>query len=164
HGDDDLAGAIEKGFSSCDDITVVVTGWLESELGTDPGWPALKGWCDHDLRRDLKNVFLMLQLDDGARDPVSGRPKNGPFARILSYLLDHEYFIPEDAPRFAGMFAESTAENDRVALALLWKFIECKLGRAPGAETSKLPPFLQSTDSALQSFDRHFQTTRIFKA
>jgi hypothetical protein len=108
-------------------------------------------------------MFLILQLDDGTRDPMTERSSDTPVSRVLSYLIEHGYFKPEEAPRLSRLFGSSQPEDQERALGLLTEFLALKLNNEPNTVALKSHTFLSSPRALSKSFDRYFTSTEFYK-
>src|SRR5947209_20434698 len=64
-GDDDLTARMEKRSKAADQLTDLIIGWSERELGHEQNYRRLRHFLDSDFRRDLKNLSFyvwMLQV------------------------------------------------------------------------------------------------------
>jgi hypothetical protein len=160
-GDDDISGALQKTEASCDRLAEFVTLWLQTELGQEPGWPKLLAFCGNGLRRDLKNIFLLLQLDDGARTPDTNGAFTGSYARAIAYLIEHGYVTPEQSPRLAYIATHFEA-CEQEGMAMIRRLIASKMDTDPASPAPGWA-FLQTSEAMHRSFDRWAKSTEAYK-
>jgi len=55
-GNDDLAGMTERRFKAAGQLTDLMIGWSQIELGRESGYEQLHEFLDVNVRRDLKNL------------------------------------------------------------------------------------------------------------
>ncbi len=72
-GSDDLVARFEQVRTAGRRMGLLIAGWFEQELGAAPARPALEEFLETELARDLANLGLTFQLDQGfSRRVVAG--------------------------------------------------------------------------------------------
>jgi len=120
-GNDSPAERIQAAFDAADELTDILIGWLEGELGEYEDFPKLQAFLDEQLRVDLKNLSVYLFLLDSAssaewaEDDSDEQIEKEIVARVAQYLLEHEYILPEEAPAIQRIFIEDTPDGGEVS-------------------------------------------------
>jgi hypothetical protein len=157
-GNDDLAGMTEQRFKGAGQLTDLIIGWSQSELGREPGYEQLHKFLDVDFRRDLKNVSSYWWAGELANNYKTNASEE--FAvRFGQYLSEHGYFTIGEIPGLA-----KDADNLQALLPRLQRLVARKMG-VP--DTQPLPvslAFLGDETNMEKSFTNYLANTDAFHA
>jgi hypothetical protein len=155
-GNDDLEGQLAARRKAADQLTDLLIGWLEVELGKEPNFPQLKKFLDQDLRRDLKNLGLY-EWTNNVKAAGSLETNGEGYVRAAMYLCERGYFTPADIPRLARALDDDEYE---ALLAFMRGLLARKLG--VDAATPALG-FMENPDKWLASFRAYVGKTELYK-
>ena len=159
-GSDDFAGAAERRSEAADQMTGLLLGWSQAELGREPGYPALHQFLDTDVRRDLKNLGAYW-WEGQLVDTYNTNAIEDYIVRFGQYLLERGYFETADLPAFAN------ALNGDASPFLLGR-VQRLVARAMGvADTNPVPAslaFLADEKTLHASFDQYLTGTELYRA
>jgi hypothetical protein len=100
-GSEDQAAEVEKRLGAADRLTDLLDAWLQSRLGQTQGWATLHGFLTGELRRDLHNLALAAWAGQFAKEgglATSAAADGAATARVLLFLAEHGYLLPQDLP------------------------------------------------------------------
>jgi hypothetical protein len=159
-GNDDLTSMSERRFKAADQLTDMVLGWSQMELGREPGYDRLRQFLDLDFRRDLKN--LSAYWWDGQLAGAYKTNADEEFAvRFGQYLFERGYFTMEEIPR---LFRDASGDDSQALLRRMQRLVARKMGLP---ETEPVPPslaFLADETLLKDSFDKYFASTDLYRA
>lgn len=159
-GDDDLASGLERGLRAVDILTDLLIGWFEAELGEDPNFEMLRKFCDKNLRRDMKNMYVYVWgLVPGNR---TDEYKKESTIRAYHYLAKRGYFDQIGLPEIVGVWEYSSNGEDKL-MKVIQRFIAGKMGCG---YADAIPPslgFLANADTAKASLEKYIRTTNLYK-
>lgn len=150
-GDVDALAALARRAAAADELTNLVIGWFELELGREPGFPQLRQFLDTEFRNDLKNVGLQIwfsTLEPEAKVPM----------RVVQYLVERGYGSPSEILALSQTVNSSQGMSDLVP-----RFIAGKLGMDASAPLPPSLEFLRSEDAFQPSLERFLRTTDEYK-
>ncbi|NQT36918.1 MAG: hypothetical protein HQ581_05490 [Planctomycetes bacterium] len=165
-GSDDLEAGRAKQRQAADQLADLVAGWLETELGDEPGFDRLKKFLDNEFRRDLKNLGLYgwIAMTMAAPEQGKGSEQDGKgvevAARAWQYLSERDYLRTADLP----VIARSVAEDDpQRVLDLVGRLVARRMGIA---DEEPIPPalaFLGDPEKLEKSISDYVKTTDLYK-
>jgi hypothetical protein len=159
-GQDDLTAQLDQINLAADTITDVLSGWLASRLETRPGFEKLHRFMDTDFRRDIKN--LSIYLWPAKSGLVSSEENKMEIrARVVLYLIEHDYVHYEHVFAFARQMADPAVKpQDKAKAALLAarRFLARKMGID---ETDKQLAFLADPNEVARSFEQFVRTSDV---
>lgn len=169
-GSDDLVLRFERVQAAALRAAELLAAWLEQELGASPRWPTLEPVLRTELPRDLANLCLAFQLDQGFRRPIV-TPGAGPGSahveatavRLAMYCVEHGYFELDDLPVLLRAAATGQDDGEDAPLDPLRRLVAGRLGVEPGAAEPEELAFLASVRSARSSWER-FRTSPRYAA
>ena len=150
-GSDEPARFFGEYFAWADQVVDILIGWLETELGDTAGWDEFETFLDTDIRSDLKDLGVYYYL--GANRPqmlweaeVEADPfVEQVFARVLQYLLTHDYFTVEQFPLLTRAF-DAGDELDEQLATLVTDILRRKAGIDDEALLTALHDLLRDTE------------------
>jgi len=170
-GNDSPAERIQAAFDAADELTDLLIGWLEGELGEYEDFPKLRAFLDEQLRSDLKNLSIASFLLDStssaqwAEDDSADRLKEEIIARAAQYLLEHEYVLPEEVPAIRRISTDSPPDGGEVAAIrpLLTNMLQRKAELPDEDMLAALGGILASSDSLEDSLVEYLITTEAYE-
>ena len=159
-GNEDLAKLAEQRLKAANQVTDLLIGWSQSELGQDPHYPQLRTFLDTDFRHDFKNVgeyFWQWQVAGDRQTNVAGEF----IARIGEYLYEKDYFKLEEIPKLSVMM--NHGGDVAASHAWLQRLVARKMG-VP--DTEPLPAsldFLATEAKMDESFTNYFVHSEIYQ-
>jgi len=159
-GNDDLAGVAERQFKACGQLTDLIVGWSQTELGQQPGYDKLHQFLDVDLRRDLKNASLYFQEGNMIGNYKTNASEE--FAvRFGQYLLERGYFTLGEAP---AIFGELSADNQQALLPRIQRLVARKMGVPDTDPVLASLAFLGDETNMEKSFTNYLAGTDAYHA
>lgn len=164
HGSDDLMGKVRRTQQACDRVIDLVIGWLQTELGNNSSFDKLRTFCDQQLREDIKNLALHVWLGQAIAELDDERAEQEMFVRICQYLIEREYFNPEDLPSLVGAIRYGDARQDYSRLLFVIRsFVAEKMEiEEQPAEHGPLA-FLTTAKRVRESFEAYLVQTDEYK-
>lgn len=172
-GDDDLVAKFERLAAATNRLTDILLGWFETQMRDDANWPKVRQVLDVEFRRDLHNAALYIRLagvDTSAAAPCAdaGGDENQAAevitvtsARLLQYLIDHQYLEPAEflewVRRVRSEFSEPSAERVQI-LKRLQQVLAAKAKLDPDDAATSLA-FMAQPDQAAHSFREFLRHT-----
>lgn len=159
-GTDDFASLAERHFKAADQITDLMIGWSQAELGREPGYDKLHQFLDEDFRRDLKN-FSSYWWEGQLVSAYKTNAVEEFIVRFGQYLWEHGYFKIEEIPQLVQ------AANDNGSQGLMpWiqRLVADKMG-VPS--TNPIPAslaFLANETTSGKSLDQYLSGTELYRA
>jgi hypothetical protein len=158
-GGDDLAQQVGDRIAACSRLVDLLIGWLESELGREPGWKDLHEFLDGPVRRDVANLSLMVY---GAVASANASPRKvdgddaflAASTRLLQYAVERGYLEPKELP-----FLLPSGPGSPNFLKWVERFLARRLGLADDAPRPESMAFLTSAEAASASLDAFLRTT-----
>ncbi|OYV87743.1 MAG: hypothetical protein B7Z73_09680 [Planctomycetia bacterium 21-64-5] len=158
-GSDDLELHIDDRRRAADELTNLLVGWFQSEIGRDPNFARIRVFLDRDFRHDLRNLSHYWAM---AR--VSGQQQSSLhqeyWVRAAMYLVEHGYFRLEEVP--AAIHVEATndaAQQVRFVIDLLSR----KIAPEDQPSIARSLGFLSDTSQAEKSLDAYLRSTPQFR-
>ena len=154
-GNDDFLAALTKMQSSADELTDLVIGWFETELGREEGFASLRGFLDQECRRDLKNVSLNAWAASLAEksDPEVG-------LRAAMFLAERGYLQTTDVPSYMNAIWGLGNEQEELRLmSLLQRLLARRIGIPDDRPVPESLGFLADPQAAKESFSAYLRTT-----
>jgi hypothetical protein len=159
-GNEDVAGLTEQRLKTADQVTDLLIGWSQSELGQDPRYSQLHAFLDENFRHDLKNVSQYLWEGQ----VVSDRETNtaGEFiARVGQYLYERGYFKLEEIPKLEVIMNHG---GDEVATdRWLQRLVARKMGVPDADPVPASLNFLATEASIEESFTNYFAHSDLYQ-
>ena len=157
-GDDNLSDDVQQRKEAIDQLVGWLSAWLESELGGEPDFPKLKDFVHGQLVRDLWNISLHLWAYHVAADRPED-PNAEMAVRIAQYLMERDYFTPDDMPRIVRAFDRAGRDDPDELSAMLQRLVAKKMGLTAEASSSTVPRFFADVTRVEASLDRYLRTT-----
>jgi len=159
-GADDLTWQLDRINLAADTITDVLSGYLASRLDKQPGFEKLRKFMDTDFRRDLKNLTIYL-WSTGSGLVTSEDNIRDIRARVVLYLIEHDYIHYEHVIEFARLLTDSAiSEKDKAEGITLT--VRRLLARKMGIdEADKQLAFVSDPNEVAESFERFVKTSDI---
>lgn len=159
-GNDDLAGMSEKRLAAAGQLTDLVVGWSEKELGRENGYGQLHQFLDVDFRRDLKNLSAYWwegQMINAYKTNASEEF----IVRFAQYLQERGYFKLGEIPKVVGEFSR----NDSSALfSRMQRLVAGKMGVPESAPVPAALAFLADDQLMEKSFTNYLASTDGYRA
>jgi hypothetical protein len=157
-GNDDLAGMVEQRFKAAGQLTDLIIGWSQTELGREPGYDKLHHFLDVDFRRDLKNVssyWTAAVLANGYKTNSSEE-----FAiRFGQYLFERGYFTLDEIPGLTKIM-----DDPQPLLRQMQRLVARKMG-VPDSEPVPASLAFLADDALLEkSFTNYLAGTDAYRA
>ena len=159
-GSDDLEAELAKRRRAADQLTDLLLGWLQAELGDQPGFDRLRRFVDRDFRRDLTNLGLHVWSADVA---TRYQPKSGEefVVRVWQYLVERGYFAPKDMPVLVRAVSHNQPGQ---LLKLIQRLVARKMGVADGDPVPGRLAILIDPERLKVSWTKYIEGTEPFKA
>ncbi len=127
-GNDDPAGELAHRQEAIDKAVDLLLGWLEKELGSEPGYPRLRTFVDEQFRHDLKNLAVSLWAA-----PLNGETigEDGVVERLWLYLRQRDYVTPHD---LAVIGRSMATEDPTLGLRPLARIVARELDVSPESD------------------------------
>ena len=158
-GGDDVEAHIDDRRRASDELTDLLIGWFQSEIGRDPNFVRIRAFLDREFRHDLRNLshyWAMARASTHQQAAINQEY----WARAAMYLVEHGYFRVEEVP--AAVHVEST--NDTVQqVRFVIDLISRKISPENQPSVSKSLAFLTDTARAETSLDAYLRTTPQFR-
>ncbi len=159
-GTDDLTYQLERINLAADTITDVLGGYLAGRLEAQPGFEKLRRFMDTDFRKDIKNLSIYLWSANSGL-VSSEENKMEIRARVVLYLIEHDYVHYEHIFEFARQMADpAVKDEDKVKAAQLAarRLLARKMGID---ETDKQLAFLADPNEVARSFEQFVRTSDV---
>ena len=169
-GNDRPGEAIEASLKAVDEVTDLLIGYLETELGKEKEFPKLRKFMNTELRKDLKNLSVYsylaactsrlnwLELKKGDSDTLAGEV----LARVVAYIIERQYIEPSDVPLFKRIFTADEAQAKKLLDKAL-KHIVPKAGITDAKFIANLASLLTDEKKLEASLEAYLQTTPQYK-
>lgn len=146
-GDVDTTAALARRAAACDELTNLAIGFLEQQLGSEPGYPRLREFLDTQFRGDLKNISLQFWF-------AALEPKMDAAVRIAHYLAERGYGSPAEMLRLMKGLTGTDEVNEAVP-----RFLAEQLGLPPAGPYPASFAFLESNEAFQQALEGYFRST-----
>lgn len=104
-GDNCPAEVLQDRFASADQLADLLADFAGKRFSKHKEYPKLRRFLDEDLRKDLKNLSAFMFVAEASKrmdlKPKDDAPKAVEMnlsARLVEYLLDHQYLSKNDVP------------------------------------------------------------------
>jgi hypothetical protein len=158
-GNDDLAAQTEHKIRAADQLTDLVIGWSQVELGREAHYQDLRRFLDVDFRRDLKNLSLYSWIG-GVASSYKPEASEEFIVRFGQYLAEHGYLKLEDAP---NLFKIGQTGGDLKLDLLIQKFVAKKLGISESEPMPQSLAFLGDPEAANKSWQKYLAGTDLYR-
>lgn len=163
-GNDDVTERLTERQRGVDQTVDYVIGWMESELGKEPGFASLREFLDGRFRRDMQNVSLYLFELDGRDEPNQEHQNTMTTVRILQMLMDRGYFAPEELPELSRAFEDLQSRNKpQRVLKRVQRFVATKMGTPSNRRPPESLAFLGDEKRAEQSLKKYLKKTTAYQ-
>ena len=159
-GDDDLTARMEKRSRAADQLTDLIIGWSERELGHEQNFRRLRHFLDSDFRRDVKNLSFYTWMLQASAAAKGGAMEEFPL-RFGQYLVERGYLKVEDSP---DIFPGAADDSPQRLMVLIQRLVAAKLGIT---RSEPMPPglaMLADSDAAWKSWVGYLRTTPVYRA
>jgi len=164
-GNDDLAGMTERRFKAADQLTDLIAGWSQAELGRDPRYDQLHQFLNVDLRHDLKN-FSSYWWEGTLVSNYKTNASEEFAVRFGLYLYERGYFTLAEMPGLVGdaSFADVSGSDPKPLLRRIQRLVARKMGD-PGSEPVPASlAFLADETLMEKSFTNYLSGTDAYRA
>jgi len=159
-GDDDFTRRMEQRAKAADQLTDLIIGWSERELGKERKYRQLRRFLDHEFRRDLKNLSFYTWMLQAAINARQNDPKE--FAwRFGQYLTERGYLKVEDSP---DLFRSATENDTKRLLNFVQKLVAAKMGIPAAGPMPRGLMMLADPDAAWKSWEEYLRTTPVYRS
>jgi len=158
-GSDDLEAELGKRRAAADQLTDLAVGWLELELGQQPGFEQLKKFLDQDLRQDLKNLALYGWAGAGMERRGSNLGTEF-LLRAAHYLCERGYASPKDVP---GLARTAFTQDPAPLLRHVQGLVARKMGIVAKEPLPESLAFLSDPRRLRASWNKFVVTTDLFQ-
>jgi hypothetical protein len=159
-GNDDLTAMSERRGQAADQLTDLIVGWSQMELGTEPGYDKLRPFLESDFRRDLKN--LGAYFSDGQL--VGAYCTNGDeefTVRFGQYLLERGYSSIAEIP---ALFLEASENDAQALLRRIQRLVARKMGVPENKPVPVSLAFIADEATMEKSFAKYLAGTDPYRA
>lgn len=158
-GEDDLVARFRRVEIAGERAAALVAAWLRSELGAAPRWAVLAPGLGAPLARDIANLALAFQLEQGEHRPIeadggSTARVEGTAARLAMYCVERGYFELEDLPLLLRAASVDGSSAEDATLAPLQRLLARRMGLGAEDPLPEQLGFLASSGSAWGSWER----------
>lgn len=168
-GNDRPGEVLEASRKAIDEITGLIIGYLETQLGKETEFPKLRKFLDTEFRKDLKNITTYMYLatahslmnslfETNSAANIHGR---GAVGGLMIYIIEHEYIKTSDIPLIRR--ASSDKEAMGKFLDIVLTRISAKAGISDATFTARLAALLKNWNKLYVSFDTYLLTTPQYK-
>src|ERR1035437_2443998 len=158
-GNDDLAGMSERRFKTAGQLTDLIVGWSQTELGREPGYEQLHQFLNVDLRRDLKNLSSYWWEGEMVNSYKTNASEE--FAvRFGQYLFERGYFTIGEIP---GMIGDISG-HPQALLHRMQRLVARKMGVPDTEPVSASLVFLGDEAMLEKSFTNYLAGTDAYHA
>ncbi|MCK4626764.1 MAG: hypothetical protein KAV00_15745, partial [Phycisphaerae bacterium] len=163
-GDKNPARAVTERLRAVDELTDLLIGWFQSEMGKDKRFGKLRKLMDKEFRRDLKNASMYLWLHD-LRSKEKSTDQYEMLMRIGLYFAERKYVRLEELPTISRALTMKTSDDDPVnsLMPLIQRFVASKMGIGPKEPVPDSLKFLADTEAAEKSLIVYIRSTKAFK-
>jgi hypothetical protein len=163
-GNDDIYSSLEARRKAVDALVDLLVGWFESELSTEPDWPALRAFLNDQFRTDLQNFSLFVWSTNVGGVFASNDALAEVAVRAAQYCVERGYASYEEAPVLMREFEDATRRDHSIALlARIRRLIVRRAKSSSEARWKRLPGFLADLNSVSASWERYFVRSPYFK-
>jgi hypothetical protein len=170
-GNDDVDTQFYDKRQVGDRMTDLLLGWLETEVGQDPIFPAVRRLVHQDVRQDFRNVGLYCWLGRSlaVNDEVETSSKTNPetwtsaseiHARVRQYLVERGYLLPHET--IAGLQAEVESGGGQ-GHVVIQRVMARKLGLTKTDEVQRALGFLSNPEEVQASILKYLESTPEFQ-
>ncbi len=168
-GNDRPGEVIEASLKAVDEFTDILIGFLESQMGKEPGFGALRKFLDTELRKELKNISVYtymlsnpskLNLMDAKKED-QGIQQAEVLARAAAYLIERDYVKPDQLPLLRRHM--TSGPDPKAGLLLILKSIEAKAKLPNKKLIVKLAALLTDEQKTQAAFQAYLKTTPQYK-
>jgi hypothetical protein len=159
-GNDDLASLTESHLKSADQLTDLIIGWSQMELGREPGYGQLHQFLNTDFRRDLKNFSTYWW----AAQLVNNYNTNAAeefVVRFGLYLYERGYFTVGELP---GLYRDVSGNDEQPLLRRVQRLVAHKMGVPDSDPVPAALAFLGQENTMDNSFDEYLAGTDFYRA
>lgn len=158
-GSDDVERHIDDRRRAADELTDLLIGWFQSEIGREPNFGRIREFLDRTFRHDLRNLshYWAMARVSGQQQAALNQEY---WARAAMYLVERNYFRLEEVP--AAVHVASTndaAQQVRFVIDLLSR----KISPEERPAIARSLGFLADTSRAEASLDAYLRTTPQFR-
>ena len=160
-GHDDQWTRLQRRAKSVDQFIDLLLGWLETELGRDPGFPKLRRFLDGQARHDLKNGSLMIYQVELAEQFKKDASEEF-VIRAFQYFLERGYFHQEETAQVLGFIRGSNQKEESLNFVRRW--LAERLGLSSTAAMPAFFAFLNDSEAIEASWTKYMRSTDLFKS
>jgi len=168
-GNDRPGEVIEASLKAVDEFTNILIGYIESQMGSEAGFAALRKFLNTELRKDLKNISVYsYMLSNPSRLNWMNAEKRDEenqqaaiLARVAAYLLEREYVKPDQLPLLRRHM--TAGPDPKAGLLLVLKSIEAKAKIPNKKLIVRLAAVLADEQKLERTFQDYLKTTPQYK-
>jgi hypothetical protein len=168
-GNDRPGEVIEASLKAVDEFTDILIGYIESQMGSEPGFAALRKFLDTELRKDLKNISVysyMLSspsrlswMDSEKADQENQQAEV--LARVAAYLIERDYVKPDQLPLLRRHM--TSGSDPKAGLMLVLKSLGAKAKLPNEKLIVRLAALLTDEQKFENTFRDYLKTTPQYK-
>ncbi len=147
----DVETELAQRRAAAEQLTDLLLGWFESELGEQANFDRLRRFIDEDLRRDLKNLAVYAWAASATMREEEKPGETESWIRIWLYLCERGYLSAKDLPKLV----RAVSQGD---LGPLLRIVQRVVARTMGIPDNQPIPkslaFLAGPDEAKASCGR----------
>jgi len=168
-GNDRPGEVIEASLKAVDELTDILIGFLESQMGAKPGFAELRKFMNSELRKDLKNLSVYsymlsnpsrLNWLDADKDAQAVQQAEV-LGRAASYLIERNYIKPSQLPLFRRHVISD--KDPKAGLPLIVKSLEARAGIPNKNMMPHLAALLTDGTKMQEAFSEYVKTTPQYK-
>ncbi|MDX1566013.1 MAG: hypothetical protein R3236_11430 [Phycisphaeraceae bacterium] len=151
-GDLQLFEDLQQAGRVTDRAVDLLVGWFGSQLEDEPKWPALKKFLSGPLRRDAKDVAVLLWLSRS-----SEKASEQMVAHMAQLLIERGYTTADRIP------ADLAKIRNERTFELIQRLVARRMGVADGEPVPESLSFLSSSEAAEASFKKWYRSTDAYR-
>jgi hypothetical protein len=154
----DVWAEVQRIERLAEEVAGMARGWLESELGSDPRWPALAEFLDGPFRRDLLNSALLLRFPGLMLDSAGEDDPNSFTSRLIvagQFLAEQDYLRWEDLPLLTEAI-DPKGDDEGIGYDLLQRAVARRMGVADEEPLPESLAFLAAEEALEASIARWY--------
>jgi hypothetical protein len=161
-GNDDFLLNVEQRLKASDRLIDLLRDWLATELDDEPRFDRLRKFVDTEFRRDMKNLSLYVwSYEIVGHYDVEARKEL--FIRIGQYLVERDYFVPDDLPSLCRAIQDWDRCGPSRLLAIVQRLVATQMGVAPKEAIPTALHYLGDANLVQVSFTKFIHGTDEYK-
>jgi hypothetical protein len=157
-GSDDVEAHIDDRRQAADQLTDLLLGWFQREIGRDPNFARIRWFLDVDFRHDLRNLSHYWAM---ARVSVQKASLHEEYwVRAAMYLVERGYFRLDEVP--AAVHVEATNDTTQQVRFVI-ELLSRKIWPEQQSSIARSLSFLTDMSQAERSLDAYLRSTPQFR-